>query len=152
MMGLTLIGKKEGTNDAITLDKKTSTLDKTSLICYDKTNTLDKKTCLLYNPGDDEHLERTFLVMNQSDSKNPLGSLISRCAFHKAEIVSAVVLLVSVFVIKQDDLLASAGVPALSWIWFLFLLAMMVSTRRRHGRLCACSPYDLVGESDPTHE
>ncbi|HEU5377234.1 MAG TPA: hypothetical protein VFV38_17525 [Ktedonobacteraceae bacterium] len=89
--------------------------------------------------------------MNQSASNDPLVSPLSRCAFHRAEITFAVVLLVSVFLIKPDDLLASASFPASSWLWLLFLLAMIIPARRWHGRSGACSPCDPMGESDPTH-
>ena len=132
--------------------KRQAHLTNTPLIRYTKTSILDKKTSLLYNPGDDEHLERTFLVMYQSDSKNPLVSPISQCAFHRAGIIAAVVLLVSAFLMQQDNLFASAGSPAASWIWLLFLPALFIPLRRRHGRSGACSQCDLVGESDPTHE
>lgn len=90
--------------------------------------------------------------MNQSDSKNHLVKLTSQCAFHKTEIICAVVLLVAAFLIKHDGLLTSTGVTDLSWMWLLFLPAMIIPARRRNERLCVCSPCDPVGECDPTYD
>lgn len=90
-------------------------------------------------------------MMNQSDSNDQLVSPISWCAFYRAEIIAAVVLLVSAFLIKHSDLFPSADFSALSWFWLLFLPALLIPLRRRHGRSGACSLHDPVGKSDPTH-
>jgi hypothetical protein len=81
--------------------KKTSTLDIHTIICYNKTSILDKKESLLYIPGDDEHLERTVLMMNQSASKDQSVSKTYTREFLTAMITYAVVLLVSVFLLQN---------------------------------------------------
>jgi hypothetical protein len=101
---------KEGTNVATAPDKKTSTLDKNTIVRYNKTSILDKKESLLYTSGDDEHLERTIFVMNQSASNYQLVSKAYTREFLTAMITYAVVLLVSGSLLKHG--------PSEAW-WYI---------------------------------
>lgn len=83
--------------------KRQAHLTKTFLIRYIKTSVLYKKTCLPYNSGDDEHLERTVLVMNQSTCKDESISKTYAREFHTAMIAYAVLLLAAVFLIKHGS-------------------------------------------------
>lgn len=93
---------RSDTGSLYTLGKKTSTLDINTIVRYNKTSILDKKESLIYISGDEEHLERVVLVMNNESASN--YQLISKSytrEFLTAMIAYAVVLLVSVFLLKH---------------------------------------------------
>jgi hypothetical protein len=102
------------TSSIYTLGKKTSTLDINTIVRYTKTSILDKKESLLYTAGDEEHLERVVLMMNQSASHYQLVSKTYTREFLTAMITYAVVLIVSISLLKQGP----------SGAWWRILLAL----------------------------